>query len=51
MRSGNACQIRDYRGSGEKMDRPLGSFGKPYADEAAYRTFVAEDAEGKIKTA
>jgi uncharacterized protein (DUF2252 family) len=50
-RSGDACQIRGYCGSGEKMAKALGSFATAYADqtEADYQAFVAAITAGKIK--
>jgi uncharacterized protein (DUF2252 family) len=52
-RSGDACQIRGYCGSGEKMAQALGDFAVQYADqtETDYRAFVAAIKSGKIKVA
>jgi hypothetical protein len=52
-RSGDACRIRGYCGSGAKMARALGAFAAACADqtEADYRTFLAVIKSGKIKVA
>ncbi len=52
-RSGDACLIRGYCGSGEKMPRVLSSFAVEYADqtEADYRAFLAAIRKGKINAA
>lgn len=51
-RSGDACQIRGYCGSGEKMAKALAGFAVEYADqtEADYGLFTAAIRRGKIKT-
>ena len=52
-RSGDACRIRGYCGSGEKMATPLADFAAAYADQtqADYRAFLAAIKRGKIKVA
>ena len=52
-RSGDACQIRGYCGSGVKMAKALRDFACEYADqtEADYGAFVAAIRSGKIKVA
>jgi len=52
-RSGDACEIRGYCGSGEKMAKALRDFASQYADqtEADYGAFVAAIRSGKIKVA
>jgi uncharacterized protein (DUF2252 family) len=52
-RSGDACQIRGYCGSGEKIPRALREFAIAYADqtEADYQAFLAAIKKGKIKVA
>jgi uncharacterized protein (DUF2252 family) len=52
-RSGDACQIRGYCGSGEKMAQALGNFAVAYADqtETDYGAFMAAIKSGKIKVA
>jgi uncharacterized protein (DUF2252 family) len=52
-RSGDACQIRGYCGSGAKMARALGNFAAEYADqtEADYRAFTGAIKKGKIAVA
>ena len=52
-RSGDACQIRGYCGSGGKMAGALADFAMEYAaqTETDYRAFVAAIASGKIKAA
>ena len=52
-RSGDACQIRGYCGSGEKMAQALGNFAAAYADqtETDYGAFMAAIKSGKIKVA
>ncbi|MGA2714665.1 MAG: DUF2252 domain-containing protein [Bryobacteraceae bacterium] len=52
-RSGDACRIRGYCGSGEKITKALGEFATEYADqtEADYRAFLAAIKSGKIKVA
>jgi uncharacterized protein (DUF2252 family) len=50
-RSGDACEIRGYCGSGAKMAKALRDFACQYADqtEADYGAFVAAIQSGKIK--
>jgi uncharacterized protein (DUF2252 family) len=50
-RSGDACRIRGYCGSGEKMAIALADFAAAYADQAQadYRAFLAAIKRGKIK--
>jgi len=50
-RSGDACQIRGYCGSGAKMVKALGAFACEYAQqaEADYGAFIAAIKSGKIK--
>ena len=50
-RSGDACQICGYCGSGVKIAKALGNFAAEYADqtEADYHAFVAAIKGGKIK--
>ncbi len=52
-RSGDACAIRGYCGSGVKMAKALRDFAYEYADqtEADYGAFVAVIKSGKIKVA
>jgi len=52
-RSGDACEIRGYCGSGLKMATALRDFACEYADqtEADYGAFVAAIKSGKIKVA
>ena len=52
-RSGDACEIRGYCGSGLKMVKALREFACEYADqtEADYGAFVAAIKSGKIKAA
>jgi uncharacterized protein (DUF2252 family) len=52
-RSGDACQIRGYCGSGGKLAKALAAFATGYADqtEADYRAFRAAVKSGRIKTA
>jgi uncharacterized protein (DUF2252 family) len=52
-RSGDACQIRGYCGSGEKIATALANYAAEYADqtEADYRVFLAAIKSGKIKAA
>ena len=52
-RSGDACRIRGYCGSGAKMARALGTFATACADqtEADYCAFLAAIKSGKIKVA
>jgi len=52
-RSGDACQIRGYCGSGEKLAKALADFAAAYASqtEADYRAFLAAIKSGKIKPA
>jgi uncharacterized protein (DUF2252 family) len=52
-RSGDACQIFGYCGSGVKMAKVLGNFALEYANqtEADYHAFVAAIKGGKIKVA
>jgi uncharacterized protein (DUF2252 family) len=52
-RSGDACQICGYCGSGVKIAKALGNFAAEYADqtEADYHAFVAAIKGGKIKAA
>ena len=52
-RSGDACQIGGYCGSGGKFARALAAFAAGYADEteADYRAFRAAVESGRIKTA
>ena len=52
-RSGDACQIRGYCGTGEKMANALADFAVEYAGqtETDYRAFVAAIKSGKIKAA
>ena len=50
-RSGDACQISGYCGSGVKMAAALGEFAAEYANqtEADYRAFLAAIKGGRIK--
>ena len=50
-RSGDACQIQGYCGSGDKLAKALATFAARYADqaEADYRVFLAAVKSGKIK--
>ncbi|MCU1337224.1 MAG: hypothetical protein JWO19_2805 [Bryobacterales bacterium] len=52
-RSGDACEIRGYCGSGVKMAKALRDFACAYADqtEADYGAFVRAIRSGKIKVA
>ena len=52
-RSGDACQIRGYCGSGDKITRAIGAFAEAYADqsEADYTAFLGAIRSGKIKAA
>ena len=52
-RSGDACQIHGYCGSGGKMSKALGDFALAYADqtEADYGAFIASIKSGRIKAA
>ena len=52
-RSGDACEIRGYCGSGVKMAKALRDFASQYADqtESDYGEFVAAIRSGKIKGA
>jgi len=52
-RSGDACEIRGYCGSGAKMAKALRDFACQYADqtEADYGAFVAAIQSGKIRVA
>lgn len=52
-RSGDACQIRGYCGTGMKMATILRDFAFQYADQtdADYGLFIAAIRSGKIKTA
>lgn len=52
-RSGDACQISGYCGSGVRMARALGQFAVEYANqtEADHRAFSAEIKAGKIEVA
>jgi predicted alpha/beta hydrolase len=52
-RSGDACEIRGYCGSGAKMTKVLRDFACQYADqtEADYDAFIAAIKSGKIRTA
>jgi uncharacterized protein (DUF2252 family) len=52
-RSGDACEIRGYCGSGAKMARALRDFAWQYAEqtEIDYGAFVAAIKSGKIKVA
>jgi uncharacterized protein (DUF2252 family) len=52
-RSGDACEIRGYGGSGAKMAKALRDFACQYADqtEADYGAFVAAIQSGKIRVA
>jgi uncharacterized protein (DUF2252 family) len=52
-RSGDACAIQGYCGSGAKIARALRDFACQYADqtEADYRAFLAAIKGGKIKVA
>ncbi len=52
-RSGDACEIRGYCGSGGKMAKALRDFACEYADqaEADFGAFVAAIRSGKIKVA
>jgi hypothetical protein len=52
-RSGDACEIRGYCGSGAKMSRALRDFAWQYAEqtEIDYGAFVAAIKSGKIKVA
>jgi uncharacterized protein (DUF2252 family) len=49
-RSGDACRIRGYCGTGAKMAKALGEFALAYADlaEADYRAFLAAIKAGRI---
>ena len=50
-RSGDACEIRGYCGSGARMAKALRDFASAYADqtEADYGAFVAAIKSGRIK--
>ena len=50
-RSGDACMIRGYCGSGEKMTRAVTDFAVAYADQtdADFASFIAAIKAGKIK--
>jgi uncharacterized protein (DUF2252 family) len=52
-RSGDACQIRGYCGSGGKMAKAMAVFAAAYADqtEADFHVFLAAIKRGKIKVA
>jgi uncharacterized protein (DUF2252 family) len=52
-RSGDACEISGYCGSGAKMAKALRDFASEYADqtEADYGAFVAAIESGKIRVA
>jgi uncharacterized protein (DUF2252 family) len=52
-RSGDACKIRGYCGSGARMAKALRDFAFEYADqaEADYAAFVAAIRRGKIRAA
>jgi uncharacterized protein (DUF2252 family) len=52
-RSGDACEIRGYCGSGARMAKALRDFACTYADQAEidYSAFVAAIKSGKIKAA
>ena len=52
-RSGDACEIQGYCGSGAKISKALRDFACEYADqtEADYRAFLAAIKSGKIKAA
>ncbi len=52
-RSGDACEIQGYCGSGTKIARALRDFACQYADqtEADYRAFLAAIKSGKIRAA
>jgi uncharacterized protein (DUF2252 family) len=52
-RSGDACRIRGYCGTGEKMANALMSFAVEYADRAEldYKAFMAAIKKGKIRIA
>lgn len=52
-RSGDACMIRGYCGSGTKLVKALRQFAAHYADqtEADYKAFTGAVKRGKIKTA
>ena len=52
-RSGDACTIHGYCGSGAKMPQSIRDFARAYADqtEADYRKFQAAIKQGKIKIA
>jgi uncharacterized protein (DUF2252 family) len=52
-RSGDACEIRGYCGSGAKMGKTLRDFASQYAEqtEADYGAFIAAIKSGKIKVA
>jgi uncharacterized protein (DUF2252 family) len=52
-RSGDACQIHGYCGSGGKIAKALRDFASEYADQTAsdYRAFLAAIQVGKIKVA
>jgi uncharacterized protein (DUF2252 family) len=52
-RSGDACEIRGYCGSGPRMAKALRDFACQYADqtEADYGAFIAAIKSGRIKTA
>jgi predicted alpha/beta hydrolase len=52
-RSGDACQIRGYCGSGEKLAKALANFAAEYADQttADYQAFLSAIKRGRIKVA
>ena len=52
-RSGDACEIRGYCGSGAKTAKVLADFACQYADqtEADYGAFIAMIRSGKVKAA
>jgi uncharacterized protein (DUF2252 family) len=52
-RSGDACRIRGYCGTGEKMAKALTGFAVEYADltELDYQAFMAAVKKGKIRVA
>jgi Uncharacterized protein conserved in bacteria (DUF2252) len=52
-RSGDACEIRGYSGSGARMAKALRDFACAYADQAEidYGAFVAAIKSGRIRAA
>jgi hypothetical protein len=52
-RSGDACLIRGYWGSGDKLAKALVAFATGYADQAGadYRRFLAAIKRGRLKVA